>query len=388
MEKITVFDTTLRDGEQSPGASLNIDEKLEIAKQLEKLGVDIIEAGFPASSEGELEAVKKIAENVKKPIICVLSRCKKEDIDKSYEALKNTEKRKIHLFIGTSDVHIKDKLGKTKEQVIEIAKESVSYAKSFFNDVEFSPEDAARTDLDYMIDVVKVAINAGATTINVPDTVGYSQPAEYGNRIKMVFEKLGKLIKEKGVVISAHCHDDLGLAVANSLEGIKSGARQVECTINGIGERAGNCALEEVIMNLKTRKDFFNQVYTDIDTKELYKTSCMVAQLTGISVQRNKAIIGANAFAHEAGIHQHGVLKNRLTYEIMKPEDIGWMGECIVIGKHSGKHAIESLLNKNKLAATEEQIKQITERVKQIADEKKNVEENDILNLIKEVLKS
>src|SRR3989338_8378692 len=304
MEKIIIFDTTLRDGEQSPGASLTIREKLIIAKQLARLNVDVIEAGFPISSEGDFEAVKLIAQQVKGPVICGLARTLKVDIDRAWEAVKYSKKPRIHTFVGTSEIHRTKKLRKTKEEIIQMTAESVKYASSLCKDVEFSPEDAARTDLDYMCDVIKAAIEAGATTINIPDTVGYSETEEFGKRIKYTFSKLGKLIKKNKVVISIHCHNDLGLAVANSLEAIRNGALQIECTINGIGERAGNCSLEEVVMNLKTRNDFFKNFKTTINTKEIYKTSGMVADLTGIAVQRNKAVVGANAFAHEAGIHQ------------------------------------------------------------------------------------
>ena len=325
-KKIMIFDTTLRDGEQSPGASLTIQEKLIIAKQLAKLNVDVIEAGFPVSSDGDFEAVRLIAQKVKGPIICGLARTMKEDIDKAWEAVKYAEKPRIHTFIATSQIHREKKLRKTKEEVMQMAIEAVKHARSLCKDVEFSPEDSARTDVDYMCDIIKAVIEAGATTINIPDTVGDAEPEEFGKRIKTVFQRLGEIIEKNKVVISVHCHNDLGLAVANSLEAVKYGATQVECTINGIGERAGNCSLEEVVMNIKTRKDFFKGFYTSINTKEIFRTSQLVSSLTGISVQRNKAIVGQNAFAHEAGVHQHGVLSNKLTYEIMKPEEIGWIG--------------------------------------------------------------
>lgn len=386
MQKIIIFDTTLRDGEQSPGASLTIKEKLIIAKQLAKLGVDIIEAGFPIASEGDFEAVKLIASEVKGPIICGLARARKEDIDRVWQAIKDSKKPRIHTFLATSDIHLKEKLRKSKEEILEIAKDAVAYAKSLCQDIEFSPEDAARTDLDYMCDVIKAVIEAGATTINIPDTVGYAQPEEFGHRIKYVFEKLGKLINEKKVTISVHCHNDLGLAVANSLEAIKNGATQVECTINGIGERAGNCSLEEVVMNLKTRKDFFKDFYVDINTKEIYPSSQLVSSLTGLKVQRNKAVVGQNAFAHEAGIHQHGVLSNKSTYEIMNPEDIGWIGENIVIGKHSGKHAIESTLKEMGYEMSAEQTEEVIEKLKQLADHKKTVMKEDIIAIATDII--
>src|SRR3989344_1735354 len=325
-KKIIIFDTTLRDGEQSPGASLTMQEKLIVAKQLSKLGVDIIEAGFPISSEGDFEAVKLIAKEVKGPIICGLARTKKEDLDRAWEAVKYSKKPRIHTFIATSQVHMENKLRKSKEEVMQMAIVAVKHAKSLCKDIEFSPEDAARTDIDYMCDIIKAVIEVGATTINIPDTVGYAEPEEFGKRIKYVFDKLGELIKRDNVVISVHCHNDLGLAVANSLEAVKNGATQVECTINGIGERAGNCSLEEVVMNIKTRKDYFKNFTTNINTKEIFKTSQLVSSLTGIAVQRNKAIVGGNAFAHEAGVHQHGILSHKQTYEIISPEEVGWEG--------------------------------------------------------------
>ncbi len=382
--KIIIFDTTLRDGEQSPGASLTVQDKIIIAKQLARLGVNVIEAGFPISSEGDFEAVKLISQQVKGPVICGLARTIKKDIDRAWEAVKYAEKPRIHTFIATSDVHVSQKLRKTKQEVKEMAIEAVKHAKSLCKDIEFSPEDAARTDINYMIDVVKAAIEAGATTINIPDTVGYAEPEEFGKRIKHVFDKLGSIIKKNKVVISIHCHNDLGLAVANSLEAIKNGATQIECTINGIGERAGNCSLEEVVMNLKTRKDFFKNT-TTINIKEIYKTSRMVADLTGISIQRNKAIVGQNAFAHEAGIHQHGVLSNKLTYEIMKPEEVGWTGTNLVIGKHSGKHATEKLLRDAGYELNEEQINKIMKKIKALADKKKELTREDIMAIAADI---
>ena len=369
MKDIIIFDTTLRDGEQSPGASLNIDEKLLIAHQLEKLGVDVIEAGFPIASQGDFEAVKRIALAMKHTTVCGLARASKFDITRCWEAVKYAKKPRIHTFIATSKVHMETKLKKTKEEIIEITTEAVKLAKSFCDDVEFSPEDAGRTDLDYMCDVVRAAIKAGATTINIPDTVGYTEPNEFGNRIKYLLEKVPEA---NDVVISVHCHNDLGNAVANSLAAIENGATQVEGCINGIGERAGNAALEEIIMNLKTRKDYYN-VHVNINTKEIYRTSRLVSNLTGINVQRNKAIVGENAFAHEAGIHQHGVLANKNTYEIMISEDIGWEGENIVIGKHSGKHAVKKILENEGLKVTEKQLSEITAKIKNLADSRSHV---------------
>ena len=384
-KKIVIFDTTLRDGEQSPGASLTIQEKLIIAKQLAKLNVDVIEAGFPISSEGDFEAVKLIAQKVKGPIICGLARTVKEDIDRAWEAVKYAEKPRIHTFIATSQIHIEKKLRKTKEEVIEIVVKAVKHAKSLCKDVEFSPEDAARTDIGYMCDVVKAAINAGATTINIPDTVGYAEPEEFGKRIKAIFDNIAE-VNKNNIIISVHCHNDLGLAVANSLEAIKYGATQVECTINGIGERAGNCSLEEVVMNIKTRKDFFKEIYTNINTKEIHRASRLVSNLTGIMVQRNKAIVGQNAFAHEAGIHQHGILSHKLTYEIMKPEEVGWVGENLVIGKHSGKHAVEATLKELGYELTKEQVEKIIKKVKELADKQKEVQKEDIIAIANDVI--
>src|SRR3989338_1060374 len=365
MKKILIFDTTLRDGEQSPGASLNMQEKLIIAKQLAKLNVDIIEAGFPIPSDGDFQAVKLIAKNVKGPVICGLARAVKEDIDRAWEAIKCSGNPRIHTFIATSQIHMDKKLRKTKEEVIQMAVEAVKHAKEYCDDVEFSPEDAARTDMDYMCDVVRAAIKAGATTINIPDTVGYAEPEEFGKRIKYLFEKVPEA---NDIVVSCHCHDDLGLAVANSLAAIQNGATQAECTINGIGERAGNASMEEIVMNLKTRQDYFKNFYTDINTKEIYKTSRMVSELTGLAVQRNKAIVGANAFAHEAGIHQHGVISDKSTYEIMCAEDVGWIGQGLVMGKHSGKHAVEVILKEMGYEMSKEQIDHVMAKIKELAD--------------------
>ena len=381
MEKLIIFDTTLRDGEQSPGASLTISEKVAVARQLEKLGVDVIEAGFPIASEGDFEAVKKIAETVTEPSVCGLARANKKDIDRCWEAVKHAENPRIHTFIATSKVHREAKLRKNKEQILKITEEAVKRAKSYTDNVEFSPEDAARTNLDYMCDVVKVAIDAGATTINIPDTVGYSNPEEFGHRIKYLIDNVPGA---EDVIISVHCHNDLGNAVANSLAAVKNGARQVEGCINGIGERAGNASLEEIIMNIETRKDYYN-LETNINTEEIYKTSRLVSTLTGLLVQRNKAIVGENAFAHEAGIHQHGVLSDKNTYEIMTPERVGWKGRNLVIGKHSGKHAVTSVLEAEGFELDKDQIKQITKKVKDLADKQKNVEPEEVVAIAREV---
>ncbi len=383
MKKILIFDTTLRDGEQSPGASLTVQEKLIIAKQLAKLNVDIIEAGFPIASEGDFEAVKLIAQNVKGPVICGLARAMPADIDRTWEAVKYSDKPRIHTFIATSQIHMDKKLRKSKEEVIHMAVEAIRHAKKYCDNVEFSPEDAARTDMDYMCDVVREAIRAGATTINIPDTVGYAEPEEFGKRIKHLFEKVPEACN---VVISSHCHDDLGLAVANSLAAVMNGAAQVECTVNGIGERAGNASMEEVVMNIKTRADYFRSFYTEINTKEIYRTSRMVSDLTGLAVQRNKAVVGANAFAHEAGIHQHGVISDKSTYEIMCAEDVGWTGEGLVMGKHSGKHAVEVILREIGYELSPGQIEKIMGRMKQLADKQKEVMKEDVIAIANDVM--
>ena len=381
-KNILIFDTTLRDGEQSPGASLTVNEKVIIAEQLAKLGVDVIEAGFPIASPGDFEAVKAIAKTVEGPVICGLARAVDKDIDCCWEAVKYAKKPRIHTFIATSSIHRDEKLKKNKEEVIASAVKAVKRAKSYCDDVEFSPEDAGRTSLDYMCDVVSAVIDAGASTINIPDTVGYTEPEEFAHRIKTLFEKVPEA---HNVTISVHCHNDLGNAVANSLAAVKAGATQVECCVNGIGERAGNASLEEVVMNLKTRKDYFD-ADTNINTKELFKTSRLVSNLTGLTLARNKAIVGLNAFAHEAGIHQHGVLQSKATYEIMNSQDVGWSGENIVIGKHSGKHAVVALLEEEGYILNSEQTLQVTEKVKELADKNKSVERDDVLAIAMDVL--
>jgi 2-isopropylmalate synthase len=340
MKKIIIFDTTLRDGEQAPGASLGTQEKLQVAHQLERLNVDVIEAGFPISSPDDKEAIKLISRQVKKPIICALARAKKEDIDAAYESIADARKPRIHVFLATSNIHMKYKLKKAKSQILKLAVEQVKYAKEKVKDVEFSPEDASRTERKFLVEIVEAVIDAGATTVNIPDTVGYATPENYGSLIKYLKDNVSNI---KGVRISAHCHDDLGLATANSLTAIKNGAEQVECTINGIGERAGSAPLEEIVMALKTREDFYG-VGTSIKTKELYKSSKLVSHLMGIKMQPNKAIVGENAFRHESGIHQDGLLKEKTTYEIMKPEDVGFTKGGLVLGKHSGRHAFTERL--------------------------------------------
>src|SRR3989338_6654875 len=379
MTYIKIFDTTLRDGEQSPGVNLSKDEKLKIAKQLEKLGVDIIEAGFPVSSEEDFEAVKQIAKEIKGPIICGLSRAVKEDIDICWEAIKYSKKPMIHTFIATSKIHMDEKLKRSPQEVIELVREMVAYAKSLCNDVEFSLEDASRTERDFMCKIIRVAIEFGATTINIPDTVGYSQPDEFKDTIKYIFDNLGDIISKNKVTISCHCHNDLGNAVANSLAAIKAGVTQVECTINGIGERAGNASLEEIVMNLITRKSYFN-VETCIDISKIFETSRMVSDIAGMVVQPNKAIVGKNAFSHESGIHQDGIIKNRLTYEIINPKDVGWVGESIVIGKHSGKRAVSEFLSKSGYNFCDEDIVKITSSIKGLVD-KNIVSKEDIIGI-------
>ncbi|RLB00371.1 MAG: 2-isopropylmalate synthase, partial [Deltaproteobacteria bacterium] len=351
-DRVVIFDTTLRDGEQSPGASMNAEEKLRVAKQLAKLKVDVIEAGFPISSEGEFEAVRAIAEEVKGPVICALARAEKADIDRAWQAIMAAERPRIHTFIATSDIHLRHKLRMSREEVLERLVDAVSYAKRYTDDVEFSPEDATRTDIDFLCQVVEAAIEAGATTVNIPDTVGYSVPGEFGRIIRTLKERVPNI---EEATISVHCHNDLGLAVANSLAAIKNGARQVECTINGIGERAGNASLEEIVMILRVRKDLY-PYFTGVKTDQIYPTSRLVSAVTGLTVQPNKAIVGANAFAHEAGIHQDGVLKEKLTYEIMTPETIGIPRSHLVLGKHSGRHAFKERLKELGYELTKEEL--------------------------------
>lgn len=378
MRKIKIFDTTLRDGEQSPGASMNVDEKIQVAKQLKKLGVDIIEAGFPIASPGDFEAVNRISKEVKGIVVAGLCRARDEDIERAAEALKPAEQKRIHTFIATSDIHLKYKLRMDRDQVIQAAVKAVKKAKQYTDDVEFSAEDATRSDWDYLCKVTEEVIKAGATTVNIPDTVGYTIPQEYGELIEYLMNKVPNIDK---ATISVHCHNDLGLAVANSLTAILKGAGQVECTINGIGERAGNAALEEIVMALKVRNDFF-KADTGIVTQEIYRTSRLISKITGMVVQANKAIVGANAFAHEAGIHQDGVLKERTTYEIMRPEDIGIPSSKIVLGKHSGRHAFKKRLEELGFSLTEEEINRAFERFKKLADQKKYIFNEDIEALV------
>lgn len=380
MEKIIIFDTTLRDGEQSPGASLNNKEKLEIAKQLETLGADVIEAGFPVSSPGDFQAVKAIASEIKKAGVCGLARAVKKDIDAAYNAVKYAKKPRIHVFLATSKIHMKYKLKKAESQILKTSVWAVKYAKRKIKDVEFSPEDASRTDKRFLYEVVEAVIDAGATTVNIPDTVGYATPYEFGAIIKGIKENVPNIHK---AVISVHCHNDLGLGVSNTLAAVLNGARQVECTINGLGERAGNASLEEIVMSLATRSDIFG-LGTNVKTREIYKTSRLVSKLTGISVQPNKAIVGANAFRHEAGIHQDGLLKERRTYEIMRPEDIGFGEAKLVLGKHSGRHALRARLKKMGYTLSDKEVDRAFARFKKLADKKKEVFDEDLATIIED----
>ncbi|MFT5522225.1 MAG: 2-isopropylmalate synthase [Pirellulaceae bacterium] len=379
---IRIFDTTLRDGEQSPGASMNLAEKLEIAQVLVDLGVDIIEAGFPIASPGDFESVREIANNIKGSTICGLARCNDADIDRAWDALKGAESSRIHVFLATSAIHREFKLRMTREEIIKRAVAGVQRAVNYCDDVEFSPEDAARTEHDFLCEVVEAAIAAGATTVNIPDTVGYATPQGMGETIKMLVERVPNIDK---AVISVHCHNDLGLAVANSLAAVQNGAGQIECTINGIGERAGNCSLEEVVMVLKTRSDFYT-ADTRINTERLVPTSRLVSAITGLQVQRNKAIVGRNAFAHEAGIHQDGMLKERTTYEIMRPEDVGFAKTDLVMGKHSGRAALADRARELGFRLAGEQLQTVFEEFKKLADKKKEIYDGDIAALIQQEL--
>jgi len=384
MDTVRIFDTTLRDGEQSPGATLTRPEKLEIARLLESMGVDIIEAGFPISSNGDFEAVHAIASEITGSVVCGLARSTPRDIDRAGEALVPAKRKRIHIFCATSKIHREHKLKKGKEQIIQISVESIRQASQYTHDIEFSPEDASRTELEFLEEIVHAAVDAGATTINLPDTVGYATPRTYGEIFSHLLKKL-PILREKNVVLSCHCHNDLGLAVANSLAAIENGARQAECTINGIGERAGNAAMEEIVMALRTRKDHF-KIDTRIDTAKIYTASRMVSTLTGLVVQRNKAIVGENAFAHEAGIHQDGVLKKRETYEIMDPASIGIPKTSLVLGKHSGRAAFRDRVTHLGYTLTEPQIESAFEKFKNLADKKKEVFDEDIEALVDEQL--
>ncbi|MGH7198261.1 MAG: 2-isopropylmalate synthase [Candidatus Omnitrophota bacterium] len=377
--RIYIFDTTLRDGEQSPGASLDERGKLEIAKQLAELRVDIIEAGFPVTSPGDALAVQTIAKEVKGPKICALARTVQKDMDVALECLKPAASSRLHVFIATSAIHRKYKLNKAKEEIVRIATEAVKYARNRIGEVEFSPEDASRTEPAFLFEVLEAVIDAGATVLNIPDTVGYATPYEFGNLIKEIFENVPNINK---AMISVHCHNDLGLAVANSLWAVKNGARQVECTVNGIGERAGNAALEEIVMALDTRKDSFDGKFTNIRRDQICKASRLVSTLTGMVVQPNKAVVGRNAFTHEAGIHQDGLLKLRKTYEIMHPADVGFGETLLVLGKHSGRHALENRLVKMGYKLHDKELDRVFQDFKVLADKKKEVFDEDLAALV------
>ena len=377
MDRILIFDTTLRDGEQAPGFSMNVEEKLKMARQLERLQVDIIEAGFPIASEGDFEAVKKISAEIRSITIAGLARAVPADIDRCWQALEGAARPRIHTFLATSDIHLKYKFNKTRGEALDIAVKAVERARKLCDEVEFSAEDAGRTEINYLCTIFDAVVDAGATIVNVPDTVGYQTPAEYGQLIRTLRERLKNAER---ITISTHCHDDLGLAVANSLAAIENGARQVECAINGIGERAGNAALEEIVMALDTRKRYYN-VTTGVKTEELYRSSQMLCELTGKAVQVNKAIVGANAFAHEAGIHQDGMLKNSVTYEIMSPERVGVPRSMIVLGKHSGRHALEARYRELGYTLTREQLEKAYVKFLEVADRKKRVEDQDLISI-------
>jgi 2-isopropylmalate synthase len=383
-ERIIIFDTTLRDGEQSPGASLSISEKLEIAQQLAKLGVDVIEAGFPVSSPAQFEATQQVAEQVAGPVIAGLARANEKDIESAGKAIAPAKKKRIHTFIATSDIHMKYKLKKSSDEVLKMAVKAVRHAKSFTDDVEFSPEDACRSEMPFLIEILTAVIEAGATTLNIPDTVGYILPYEYGRIIAQLRAEVAGI---ENCIISTHCHNDLGMAVANSLAGVRNGARQVECAVNGMGERAGNAALEEIVMAIHTRTDFFSKsdnkpAILNINTKEIHRTSKLVSQLTGFVIQPNKAIVGANAFAHEAGVHVDGILKEKSTYEIMMPETIGLTGSRMVMGRHTGRHGFADRCKQLSFRLTEQEIEQAYQRFVEIADKKKEVFDEDIAAII------
>ncbi len=378
MEKIRIFDTSLRDGEQSPGATMNLDEKIRIARQLERLNVDVIEAGFPNSSPGDFESVRRVAQEIKGPQIAGLARTTPADIDRAWEALRYARNPLIHIFIATSDIHLTHKLRKSREEVLEEAGQAVARARRYTEQVEFSAEDATRSDPDYLARVIEAAIEAGATIVNIPDTVGYTTPTEYGKLICGLQQKVKNIHR---AIISVHCHNDLGMAVANSLTAVENGARQVECTINGIGERAGNASLEEVVMALKTRQDFFSH-QVGVVTEQIYPTSRLLSSITGIAVPPNKAIVGSNAFAHEAGIHQDGVLKEKTTYEIMRPESVGISQSTLVLGKHSGRHAFREKIQGLGYELSDAHLNLAFQRFKELADKKKQVFDEDLEAII------
>jgi len=378
--RVTIFDTTLRDGEQSPGCSMNVDEKLRLAQQLDRLGVDVMEAGFPIASEGDFAAVQGVAAAIRRPVIAALARARKEDIERAWHALKGAARPRIHVFLATSDIHLKYKLKLSRQQCLEQARDAVRLAKSLCGDVEFSPEDATRTDHDFLCQILEAVIEAGATTLNIPDTVGYSMPAEFGELIRMIRQRVRGIEK---ATISAHCHDDLGLAVANSLSAVAAGARQVECTINGIGERAGNASLEEIVMAMRVRPDRY-PYETGVVSEQLFPVSQLLGEITGVPVQPNKAIIGRNAFAHEAGIHQDGMLKNPLTYEIMTPKSVGVPDSKLVLGKHSGRHALGLRCEQLGYQFDRRELDEVYRRFVVLADQIKHVADHHLLDLIRE----
>ncbi|MDH5190479.1 MAG: 2-isopropylmalate synthase [Gammaproteobacteria bacterium] len=382
-DKLIIFDTTLRDGEQSPGASMTKDEKVRIARALERMHVDVIEAGFPIASPGDFEAVKAVAEAVKDSTVCGLSRALDKDIDRAGEALKPANSARIHTFIATSPIHMREKLRMEPDQVLEQAVRAVKYARKYTDNVEFSPEDAGRSEPDFLCRILEAVIDAGATTLNIPDTVGYSMPFQFGELIKTLRERIPNSDK---AIFSVHCHNDLGLAVSNSLSAVANGARQVECTINGLGERAGNAALEEIVMAVKTRRDFFACNVDHLDTTQIVTCSRLVSGITGFPVQPNKAIVGANAFAHESGIHQDGVLKSRETYEIMRAQDVGWSDNRMVLGKHSGRNAFRTRLQELGIEfKTEDELNDAFARFKDLADKKHEIYDDDLQALVTEV---
>jgi 2-isopropylmalate synthase len=383
MDVVRIFDTTLRDGEQSPGFSMNTEDKIRLARQLAALNVDVIEAGFPIASKGDLEAVKKVALEVRNVPIAALARAKKQDVDAAIEALKSAAAPRLHVFLATSDLHLHAKLNMTREQALEAIGSMIRYGRQHVGEVEFSAEDAGRTDIDFLCQVCRVAVDAGANVLNLPDTVGYAVPEEYGAMFLKVREFLGD---PQGIALSAHCHDDLGMAVANSLAAVRAGVRQIECTINGIGERAGNAALEEIVVALAVRKESFG-VTTGIRLEELYPTSRMLTEITGAQVAPNKAVVGANAFAHEAGIHQDGIIKNPLTYEIISPQTVGVPARSLVLGKHSGRNALRLSLRDLGYEASDQELAEVYTRVTALADQSKQVRPRDIVAIAHEVIR-
>ena len=376
--RITIFDTTLRDGEQAPGCSMNVEEKLRVARHLQRLGVDVIEAGFPIASEGDFLAVRRVAQETESAAVAGLARCRHDDIARAWEALEAAQRPRLHLFLATSDIHLAYKLKLTRDEALEQARSAVAYARSLCGDVEFSPEDATRSDVDFLCQVLEAVIEAGATTLNIPDTVGYTTPPEFSGLIRTLRERVRGI---ENVIISAHCHNDLGLAVANSLAAIDAGARQVECTINGIGERAGNAALEEIVMALRVRADRY-PYRTGIAAENIYGASRALSSAVGFDVQPNKAIVGRNAFAHEAGIHQHGVMSNPLCYEIMTPESVGAPVNRIVLGKHSGRHALAMRCEELGYPLCGPELQSVYERFIELADRKKKIYDQDLLSIL------